>query len=112
MPKRRITGNSQRMIGRSAIRAAAAWWWVGACATANAQSTSPVDDGVTVDNRLDAMQREIERLRQDNQHMKGEIDELRSQTGDNWLTEKRADEIRGLVQDVLADADSRASLLD
>ncbi len=31
---------------------------------------------------------------------------------DNWLTEKRAAEIRGLVHDVLADADTRASLLD
>lgn len=29
----------------------------------------------------------------------------------NWLTEARASEIRGLVQDVLADADTRASLL-
>src|SRR5687767_12145527 len=29
----------------------------------------------------------------------------------NWLTEQRASEIRGLVQDVLADADTRASLL-
>lgn len=29
----------------------------------------------------------------------------------NWMTEQRATEIRGLVQDVLADADTRASLL-
>lgn len=29
----------------------------------------------------------------------------------NWLTEQRATEIRGLVQDVLADADTRASLM-
>jgi hypothetical protein len=29
----------------------------------------------------------------------------------NWLTEQRASEIRGLVQDVLSDSDSRASLL-
>jgi hypothetical protein len=33
-------------------------------------------------------------------------------SGDNWMTEQRADEIRGLVQDVLADADTRASLLN
>jgi hypothetical protein len=31
--------------------------------------------------------------------------------GENWLTEQRAEEIRGVVQDVLADADTRASLL-
>ncbi len=39
------------------------------------------------------------------------VAELKSGQGDNWLTEQRADEIRGLVQDVLADADTRASLL-
>jgi hypothetical protein len=31
--------------------------------------------------------------------------------GENWLTEQRAEDIRGVVQDVLADADTRASLL-
>ncbi len=39
------------------------------------------------------------------------IDQLEAKQNDNWLTEQRADEIRGLVQDVLADADTRASLL-
>jgi hypothetical protein len=43
------------------------------------------------------------------------IKELEAQvarlSGDNWLTEQRAEEIRNLVQDVLADADTRASLL-
>ncbi len=39
------------------------------------------------------------------------VAELKAGQGDNWLTEQRADEIRGLVQDVLADADTRASLL-
>ena len=31
--------------------------------------------------------------------------------GDNWMTEERAEEVRSLVRDVLADADTRASLL-
>ena len=31
------------------------------------------------------------------------IAELESENGDNWLTEKRSEEIRSLVQDVLAD---------
>lgn len=39
------------------------------------------------------------------------VAELKAGQGDNWLTEQRADEIRGLVEDVLADADTRASLL-
>ena len=42
--------------------------------------------------------------------LKAELAELKSQQGDNWLTEQRAAEIRSLVQDVLADADTRASL--
>jgi hypothetical protein len=37
--------------------------------------------------------------------------ELEATDSAEWLTEERAEEIRGLVQDVLADADMRASLL-
>jgi len=36
---------------------------------------------------------------------------LRTVQDEPWLTSRRADEIRGLVQDVLADADTRSSLL-
>jgi hypothetical protein len=36
---------------------------------------------------------------------------MEAASNQNWLTEQRATEIRGLVQDVLADADTRASLL-
>jgi uncharacterized coiled-coil protein SlyX len=53
----------------------------------------------------------IEQLEQDKARMADEIDELRTQVGDDWLTGQRADEIRSLVSDVLADADTRASLL-
>lgn len=42
--------------------------------------------------------------------LKAELAELKAQQGDSWLTEQRAAEIRSLVQDVLADADTRASL--
>lgn len=42
--------------------------------------------------------------------LKAELAELKAQQGDNWLTEQRSAEIRSLVQDVLADADTRASL--
>lgn len=43
--------------------------------------------------------------------LEAQVAALKATQGDNWLTEARADEIRGLVQDVLADADTRASLL-
>src|SRR5687768_4659856 len=43
--------------------------------------------------------------------LQDQVDNLKAQNDQNWMTEKRAAEIRGLVQDVLADADTRASLL-
>lgn len=48
--------------------------------------------------------------------LRAEVAALKAQVArlsadENWLTEQRSEEIRGLVQDVLADADTRASLL-
>jgi len=71
---------------------------------------TPGGDGGSVMSQIDAMRREMDKLQQDNQSMKSEIDTLRAETDEDWLTEARADEIRGLVQDVLADADVRSSL--
>ncbi|MCH7546675.1 MAG: hypothetical protein IID30_09780, partial [Planctomycetes bacterium] len=65
----------------------------------------------SVAEQLKSLRKEMEGLRQVNEVMMGEIDELRAKTQDNWLTEHRAEEIRILVQDVLADADTRSSLL-
>jgi hypothetical protein len=42
--------------------------------------------------------------------LKAELAALKSQQGEQWLTEQRAAQVRGIVQDVLADADTRASL--
>ena len=43
--------------------------------------------------------------------LKAEIASLKTASGgDQWLTEQRASEIRGIVTDVLADADTRSSL--
>ncbi len=42
--------------------------------------------------------------------LKAEIASLKTATSDQWLTEQRASEIRGIVTDVLADADTRSSL--
>ena len=57
-------------------------------------------------------------LEAQNEELRARISELESRLGaveaqssDNWLTEQRAEEIKGLVQDVLADADTRSSLL-
>jgi hypothetical protein len=52
----------------------------------------------------DALRRRIARLEQ-------RLEALAPRPADRWLTERRAEEIRGLVRDVVADADTRASLL-
>lgn len=53
---------------------------------------------------------QIEVLTELVQELRHEVSELKSDTSTNWLNDQRADEIRSLVHDVLADADSRASL--
>lgn len=42
--------------------------------------------------------------------LKAELAAMKSQQGEEWLTEQRAADIRGIVQDVLADAETRTSL--
>jgi len=42
--------------------------------------------------------------------LRGELSQIKAASGDQWLTEERSKEIRSIVQDVLADADTRASL--
>lgn len=67
---------------------------------------------VTAAGPSDEALRQIEELRQENQALAAKVaklEEVASKDGE-WLTEARAEQIRGLVQDVLADADTRASL--
>lgn len=54
---------------------------------------------------------EVDQLRDVIKNLQQQVDQLKAENDDQWLTEQRADEIRGLVHDVLADADTRASLL-
>jgi hypothetical protein len=54
---------------------------------------------------------EIGSLRATVADLQRQVDALKAAADDRWLTQQRADEIRGLVHDVLADADTRASLL-
>jgi hypothetical protein len=74
------------------------------------------DDAVeTADARrptLDELLNRIEQLEKDKASMAEEIDVLRAEVSDDWLTEQRADEIKALVADVLADADTRSSLME
>lgn len=110
------------MLSRISIAAVASACLVAAAAPACAQGTAQPQQAsptastgngeTTLQQQMDAMRRELDRVRQDNQAMRGEIDQLHAENDNQWLTQQRADQIKALVQDVLADADTRASLLD
>ena len=50
-------------------------------------------------------------LRAELDRVKSRLAELEGKQDANWLNEQRAEEIKGLVRDVINDADTRASLL-
>lgn len=64
------------------------------------------DDAPSTDELL----KRIERLEASNRALAGEVESMRAAEGDAWLSEERAAEIRAIVSDMLADADSRGSL--
>jgi hypothetical protein len=51
-----------------------------------------------------------DQLRQELQALRAEVAAMRSQAGDSWLNERRTEEVKALIHDVLSDADTRASL--
>jgi hypothetical protein len=63
---------------------------------AGAFAATPADKDVDVVAELQALKAEVARLRAEN--------------GDSWLNQRRAEEVKSLVHEVLADADTRASL--
>ena len=60
-------------------------------------------------DRLDALQAQIDALRAQNADQAKQIQELKAANGEQWLTEQRAEQVRGVVRDVLADSADRAS---
>lgn len=56
------------------------------------------------DPRISAMQQELDELQR-------QVREVKAQSEAGWLTERRAEEVKGLIREVLADADARTSLL-
>ncbi|MBT4530929.1 MAG: hypothetical protein HOC27_06960 [Phycisphaerae bacterium] len=72
------------------------------CGTLFAQ---PID----IQEQLDALRQRLDDVQSDTEGMRNELDELKVEELD-WLTKERADEIRVLVREVLADADARNSL--
>jgi len=73
------------------------------CAVSFSQSTS-------FQQQLDEMRRQLDAVQTETTQMRETLDELKAEDLD-WLSQKRADDIRELVQDILSDADSRNSLV-
>ncbi len=53
-----------------------------------------------------------EQLAAEMAQLKAEVAQLRAQQNESWLTERRAEEVKTLIHEVLSDAETRASLLD
>ena len=103
-----VTTSDNRSNNRILTRAASACTLLAAplvLATAlHAQDTGEPATGSLAD-RLDSLER-------DNAHLKAEVDALREETNQEWLTQERVTDIRGIVTDVLSDSSSRMSLQD
>ncbi|MFM7809648.1 MAG: hypothetical protein ACKPEA_17240, partial [Planctomycetota bacterium] len=56
------------------------------------------------------MLQRIDSLERKNQALETQVTELKAIEGEKWLSQERADQIRGIVADVLADSEQRASL--
>lgn len=61
------------------------------------------------DDVITRMQRQLDQLSRDNRAQADEIQALKAQNGEAWLTEQRAEQVRDVVRDVLADSAERAS---
>ncbi|MDZ4831280.1 MAG: porin [Phycisphaerae bacterium] len=59
---------------------------------------------------LEQMAKRLQDLEKKNASLETEVSRLRQDDNETWLSEARANEIRAVVQDTLADASSRASL--
>jgi hypothetical protein len=59
---------------------------------------------------IEEMARRLAEIEKQNETLKTRVNELEAADADIWLTQERSDQIRGVVTDVLADAETRVSL--
>jgi len=64
------------------------------------------------DSSNEDLRAELEALKAHVQSREKQIQKLRAAHSDSWLTERRAEEVKTLIRDVLSDADTRASLAE
>ncbi|MBX3375083.1 MAG: hypothetical protein KF817_14725 [Phycisphaeraceae bacterium] len=60
-------------------------------------------------DELRRLRQEMDEVRAENARMRSELNQIASAQRSDWLTEKRAEEIRAIVREVMEDVDARAS---
>lgn len=66
----------------------------------------PTTGGSDLKSEVEALRKELSELKT----LKQEVNELRAQASDTWMTERRREEVRLIVQEVMADSATRSSL--
>jgi len=83
-----------------------------ACGLVAWASSAMADPGQSTDQTVQRLEVQNQRLQAELQQMKRRLDRVEAARGDTWLNERRSEEVKTLISEVLADADMRASLLD
>ncbi|QNN21437.1 hypothetical protein HED60_03835 [Planctomycetales bacterium ZRK34] len=81
---------------------------IGLLNTAAEAQQTPQPDLQQMQRQIEQLQHEVQRLRP----LEQEVATLRATNEETWLTERRAEEVKALIREVLSDADTRASLAD
>ena len=68
------------------------------------------DAGTSDASAIQEMARRLAEIEKQNGTLQTRVNELEAADAETWLTQERADQIRGVVTDVLADSETRASL--
>ncbi|MCC6580643.1 MAG: hypothetical protein IT440_09385 [Phycisphaeraceae bacterium] len=66
----------------------------------------------SVSDEIRQLRTELETMKQSNTQLRQQVNQLQAGSNENWLNERRAEEVKTLVREVLADADTRASMLE
>ena len=74
--------------------------------------TLVAQDGSENAPALGSLADRLDSLERDNDQLRAEVNALRAETNQEWLTEERSTQIRGIVTDVLSDSSTRMSLQD
>ncbi|QNN22377.1 hypothetical protein HED60_08850 [Planctomycetales bacterium ZRK34] len=69
-------------------------------------------DDQNLARELEALKAQLQQQNSRIAAQEAELQQMRAAQGDSWLTERRAEEVKTLIRDVLSDADTRASLAE